>query len=168
MVRPNDDKELQKLVDQLGPTMTQFELSLIVAKNAHEQWGLRCAAAAGIKGYSTMELVVLHMVGYGSKRIVDICFGLKIEDTHLVSYALKKLIRAQLVESKRIGKDTFFLLTEKGREYIDAYTTVRKRFLIRALAKFAGEELDLDQLTDMLRILSGLYEQAARNAETSF
>ena len=167
MAKPQTEKELAQLVDQLAPLMTEFELAMIVARHAQEQWALRCAAAAGFKGYSIMELLVLHMVGYGSKRIADICFALKIEDTHIVSYALKKLVRAQLVESSKIGKDTFFLPTDKGREYIAAYGAIRKQRLIRAMAKFGGEDLDLPQLTDMLRVLSGLYEQAARTAETS-
>lgn len=167
MNKPLDDKELAQLVDRLAPVMTQFELAMIVARNAQEQWSLRCAAAAGMKGYSTIDLLVLHMIGYGSKRLADICFSLNIEDTHIVSYALKKLQRAQLVESSRIGKDTFFLPTDEGRKYIEGYKTMRKRFLIRALAKFSGGELELEQLTDMLRVMSGLYEQAARSAENS-
>jgi predicted MarR family transcription regulator len=162
-----DEKDLVEMVDRLAPLMTQFELAMIVAKHAQEQWGLRCAAATGMKGYSPTDLLVLHMIGYGSKRLADICFALNVEDTHIVSYALKKLQRAQLVESERIGKDTFFVPTAQGRAFISDYKAVRKRFLIRALARFSGGELELEQLTEMLRVLSGLYEQAARSAENS-
>ena len=167
MNKPLEEKELARLVDHLAPVMTQFELSMIVARNAQEQWSLRCAAASGMKGYSTIDLLVLHMIGYGSKRVADICFSLNIEDTHIVSYALKKLQRAKLVENARIGKDTFFLPTAEGKAFIEGYKATRQRFLIRALAKFSGGELDLEQLTDMLRVLSGLYEQAARSAENA-
>jgi predicted MarR family transcription regulator len=165
--KPLDDKDTGQIVDRLAPLMTQFELAMIVARNAQEQWVLRCAAAAGMKGYSTTDLLVLHMVGYGPKRLADICFSLNIEDTHIVSYALKKLQRARLVESARIGKDTFFQPTEEGQKFIDDYKAMRKRFLIRALAKFSSGELELEQLAEMLRVLSGLYEQAARSAENS-
>jgi len=165
--KPLEERELADLVERLAPMTTQFELAMIVAKHAQEQWGLRCAAATGMKGYSPVDLLVLHMVGYGSKRLADICFALNIEDTHVVSYALKKLQRAQLVESQKIGKDTFFVPTAEGRSFIADYKTVRKRFLIRALARFSGGELELEQLTEMLRVLSGLYEQAARSAENS-
>ncbi|MBM6581202.1 winged helix DNA-binding protein [Microvirga sp. BT689] len=169
MMRLSDEKALTSFIEEQGPAMTQFELNLNVAKNAFEQWVVRCAAAAGIKGFSSLELLVLHMVSHknGSKRIADICFALKIEDSHLVSYALKKLSKADLVESKKISKDTFFSTTEKGRKMVSAYHSVRQRCLIRSLAMFSTSELDLSQLTDMLRVLSGIYEQAARNAETS-
>lgn len=161
------ERNVSQMVDRLAPLMTQFELSMIVARNAQEQWALRCAAAAGMKGYSTTDLLVLHMVGYGPKRLADICFSLNIEDTHIVSYALKKLQRAKLVESSRIGKDTFFAPSEEGAKFVDDYKEMRKKFLIKALAKFSSEELELEHLTEMLRVLSGLYEQAARSAENS-
>lgn len=167
MIKPIGEEEVGQMLDRLARIMTQFELAMIVARHAQDQWGVRCASAAGLKGYSTTELLVLHMVGYGSKRIADICFALNIEDTHVVSYALKKLVRAQLVESSKIGKDTFFVPTEQGRVHIAGYKEVRTRFLIRALSKFQGGDVDLEQLTDMLRVLSGLYEQAARSAENS-
>lgn len=167
MNKPLEDKDAEQIVDKLAPLMTQFELSMIVARNAQEQWVLRCAGAAGMKGYSTTDLLVLHIVGYGPKRLADICFSLNIEDTHVVSYALKKLQRAKLVESVRIGKDTFFQPTEEGGKFIEDYKEMRKRFLIRALAKFSPGELELEQLTETLRVLSGLYEQAARSAENA-
>lgn len=162
-----EQKRSEPVLDAIASHMTQFELAMIVARNAQEQWVLRCAATAGVKGYSSTDLLVLHMVGYGSKRLADICFSLNIEDTHVVSYALKKLQRAKLVESTRLGKDTFFRPTEAGRDFIENYKLVRKQFLIRTLAKFSSGELELEKLTDTLRVLSGLYEQAARSAENS-
>lgn len=162
-----EQERSEPVLDAIASHMTQFELAMIVARNAQEQWVLRCAATAGVKGYSSTDLLVLHMVGYGSKRLADICFSLNIEDTHVVSYALKKLQRAKLVESTRLGKDTFFRPTEGGRDFIENYKLVRKQFLIRTLAKFSSGELELDKLTDTLRVLSGLYEQAARSAENS-
>ena len=167
MNEPLDEKLAGQMVERLAPLVTQFELAMIVARNAQEQWVLRCAAAAGMKGYSTTDLLVLHMVGYTPKRLADICFSLNIEDTHIVSYALKKLQRAKLVESSRIGKDTFFAPSAEGRTFVDEYKAMRKRFLIRTLAKLSGGEVELEQLAEMLRVLSGLYEQAARSAENS-
>jgi predicted MarR family transcription regulator len=169
VMKISDEHDLSSLMERYGPQMTQFELSLNVTKNAFEQWVVRCGSAAGVKGYSALELLVLHMVSYknGSKRLSDICFALNIEDTHLVSYALKKLVKAGLVQSRKVGKDTLFSTTEKGSAAVVDYQNVRRRCLVRALAMFAGDDLDLEQVTDMLRLLSGLYEQAARHAETA-
>lgn len=167
MNRTVDETDLNRMVAKLAPLLTQFELSMIVARNSQEKWALRCAAAAGIKGYSIIELLVLHMVGYGSKRLADICFSLNIEDTHVVSYALKKLQRAKLVSTEKIGKDTFFVPTPEGKQRIDDYKAARDRFLVRSFIKFSDGKLEIEALTDTLRMLSGLYEQAARSAENS-
>ena len=42
---------------------------------------------------------------------------------------------------------------------------VRKRFLIRALVKLAEGQLEIERVTELLGVLSGIYEQAARTAE---
>jgi predicted MarR family transcription regulator len=169
--RPDAASEQTSLDEtaNLGQLMTQFELGMIVAKNSFDQWVSRCGAAAGMNGYSPLELLILHMIDYNSrpKRIADICFGLKIEDTHLVSYALKKLSKAQLVESKKHGKETFFSNTEAGSRIVQTYQDVREKILINSLAMLSSERLDLDKLAQTMRTLAAMYEQAARNVETS-
>lgn len=167
MKKAVEDSQTDEGIDRLAQAMTQFELAMIVAKHAHEQWGLRCAATTGVKGYSPTDLLVLHMVGYGPKRLADICFALNVEDTHIVSYALKKLQRDGLVTTEKIGKDTFFVVTDLGAKLVAEYKSVRKRYLIRSLAKLSGGTPELEQVTEMLRMLSGLYQQAARSAENS-
>lgn len=147
--------------------MTQFELGMIVAKNSFEQWVSRCAAAAGMTGYSPLELLILHLIEYNSrpKRIADICFALKIEDTHLVSYALKKLNKSGFVESSRQGKETFFVNTMAGSEIVSSYREVRARVLEKTFASIAGQSVDIEQLANAMRALSSVYEQAARSVE---
>jgi len=44
---------------------------------------------------------------------------------------------------------------------------VRRRFLLNSIAALTDDELDVTALAGLLRALSGLYEQAARNAATS-
>lgn len=149
--------------------MTQFELGMIVAKNAFEQWVVRCGAAAGMKGYSPLELLILHMIDDNARprRLADICFGLKIEDTHLVSYAMKKLTKADLVTSRKEGKDTFFSNTAAGSEIVCKYKAVREKILIRSLGMLSIEQLDLEGQAARMRALAAVYEQAARNVEMS-
>ncbi len=159
----------ESIYDARAGAMTQFELSLIVAKNAFEQWVMRCGAAAGANGLSPLDLLVLHMIKLKDrkKRVSDICFALKVEDTHTVSYAIKKMTKAKLVESEKIGTETFFSVTPAGLDLIECYADVRRRCLIQSLTVLADTEPDLAALADMLRALSGFYEQAARRAETT-
>jgi predicted MarR family transcription regulator len=149
--------------------MTQFELSLIVANNAFQQWVLRCGAASGVGGFSALDLLVLHMVNSRGreKRAANICFALKIEDAHTVSYSLKKLSKAGLVQSDRSGKETLYSCTEAGAAVCSRYAAVRRQCLIQSLSLLSDSDLDINVLADLLRALSGIYEQASRHAETT-
>ena len=101
------------------------------------------------------------------KKLADICFVLNVEDTHVVSYALKKLVRLGLVDSAKRGKEVFFRTTAKGRETCERYRRVRETCL---LSGFAGSDAENQRLGDaaaLLRTLSGRYDQAARAASAS-
>jgi predicted MarR family transcription regulator len=147
---------------------TSFEIALVVANNAFTQWVGRCAAAAGLAGLAPFDLLILSLINrrLPDKRAADICFALKVEDSHTVAYSLKKLGNAGLVKSQRNGKETLFSTTEEGKTMCERYQAVRRKFLIEALTLFGGEELDIAAVTGLLRALSGMYEQAARNATT--
>lgn len=161
------ENEVKELVETTSPGLSQLELALIVSYNALQQWVGRCGAAAGGKEFSPFELLVLHMISYGdgTKRIVDVCFAVKVEDTHLVAYAIKKLTKSQLVTSTRSGKDTFFKCTASGQALLERYKEVRKRYLVRTISRLVGNDVDLYQTAETLRLLTGLYEQAARQLE---
>jgi predicted MarR family transcription regulator len=167
-VMRNDTHDAAAKLDEVAAQMTQFEQALTVTKNAFEQWVLRCAAGAGISGFSALELHVLAKTVNTERprRIADICFSMKIEDTHLVTYALKKLLKAGLVESARTGKETFFSCTDEGRRTMHVYKEVRRKYLIKSVSMFSENELDIERFTDMLHALSGMYEQAARTVDT--
>jgi predicted MarR family transcription regulator len=163
------EKDIDGLIKSAAPGLSILELSLVVCFNSFQQWVGRCGAAAGAKGFSPFELLVLHMIAYGegTKRIADVSFALKVEDSHLVSYAIKKLSKLGLVESTKSGKDTFFGCTKTGRDLIGQYGEVRNICLVRTLSRLTGPDVDLDATVDTLRLLAGLYEQAARQAETA-
>ena len=165
VMSPKSDLDTDAVIMENSQLMTQFEQALSVSKNAFEQWVVRCGAAAGMKGYSALELLVLHKER--PKRIADICFSIKIEDTHLVSYALRKLAKAGYVQSRKQGKETFYSATPAGGEVIDRYKAVRRKYLIRSLSMLSSSEVDLEHLASILHALSGIYEQAARNVEYS-
>lgn len=168
MARKNQAASLEEPTES-ALAMSQFELALIVAKNAFEQWVSRCAAAAGAPGFSPLEMQVMHMVDHKGrpKRVSDIAFALKIEDNHIVAYALKKLTKAGLVASERNGKETVYTTAPAGQELVARYRVVRQRCLIQPFTIFDDEAMDLVALSDLLHALSGHYEQAARSAETT-
>ena len=79
-------------------------------RHAFSRWMMRCMSAAGYEDMTTIDVLVLHHVTHRdtAKRLADICFVLNVEDTHVVSYSLKKLAGLKLVSSARKGKGLLF------------------------------------------------------------
>ncbi len=161
------------LVSEQAAALSEFEFGLIIANNAFNRWVVRCMAAAGYKDLGALEVLVLHSVNHRArdKKRADLCFVLNIEDTHTVSYALKKLARLGLIQGAKRGKEIFYRTTEAGRTACRRYGQVREDCLAGAFAAFTGGRTkDLDRQTgqaaELLRALSGLYDQAARAASS--
>lgn len=154
------------LVSPDSAEMSEFEFGLIVAGNAFHRWIIHCMAAAGLKDLTPLDVLVLHHVTHRArdKRLADICFIMNIEDTHLVNYALKKLQGLGVVVSQKNGKEVTYAATEEGRAYVQRYREIRESCLIDALKADDGLNRDIGELARLLRVLSGMYDQAARAA----
>ncbi|MCK6438459.1 winged helix DNA-binding protein [Rivihabitans pingtungensis] len=152
------------LVSERSAELSEFEFGLMVVSNAFNRWMVRCMAAAGEKDMTAMDVALLHHVNHlgRKKKLADICFVLNIEDTHVVSYALKKLVRAGHVASEKIGKEVLFSTTPAGTALCERYREVRERCLIGALVESGASNAEIGNTAQLLRVLSGLYDQAAR------
>lgn len=155
------------LADGGAPALSEFEYGLIISGNAFDRWIVRCMAAAGYPDFNRLDVLVLHTVNHRArdKRLADICFVLNIEDTHLVNYALKKLVKAGLVTAEKRGKESLYRTSDEGAEACRRYREVREPCLVetvKALGNF--DEDEIATVARFLRALSGLYDQAARAA----
>lgn len=154
------------LVSDRAPDLSAVEFGLMIAGHAFNRWIVRCMAAAGLPDLTAIDVIVLHHVYHRQrgKKLADICFTLNIEDTHIVNYSLKKLERLGVVQGQRSGKEVIYSVTPKGSQVIGRYVEVRERCLIDGLpAASSGLEFSQD-LANLLRGLSGVYDQAARAA----
>ena len=154
------------LVSPHSAEMSEFEFGLIVAGNAFHRWIVHCMAAAGLKDLTPLDVLVLHHVTHRArdKKLADICFIMNVEDTHLINYSLKKLQSIGVVSSSKKGKEVTYASTELGNEHVERYRAVREHCLIKALNADEGLNRDIGQLASLLRMLSGIYDQAARAA----
>jgi len=154
------------LVSPKSTEMSEFEFGLIVAGNAFHRWVAHCMSAAGLKDLMPLDVLVLHHVTHRArnKRLSDVCFIMNIEDTHLINYSLKKLQNLGVVASSKSGKDVTYASTESGRDYVLRYREIRESCLINALNADDGLNRDIGELARLLRLLSGIYDQAARSA----
>ena len=154
------------LVSPRSAEMSEFEFGLIVAGNAFHRWIVHCMSAAGLSDLTPLDVLVLHHVSHRArdKRLSDICFIMNVEDTHLINYSLKKLQGLGVVASRKNGKEVIYASTESGNHYVQRYRDIRESCLIHALKADEGLNRDIGELARLLRVLSGVYDQAARSA----
>lgn len=161
------------LVSERSSELSEFEFGLMVCSHAFERWITRGMAAAGISDLGPLDVMVLHSVNHRGreKRLADLCLVLNMEDSHVVSYSLKKLVKHGLVSTARRGKETVYAITKAGATACSNYRSVREDCLIDSLGQLGGNHAGLPEinrrigeLADLLRALSGLYDQAARSA----
>jgi predicted MarR family transcription regulator len=151
-----------------SPGLSEVEYGLALAQNAFARWMVRCMAAAGQPGLSPLEIQALHLTCHRErpKRLADLGLVLGIEDAHLLTYAVRKLERAGLVATSRAGKEKRVAATAEGAALCARYAGIRERLLTRPLRAAGPAEAQLSALAELLRSLSGTYDQAARAAAT--
>ena len=154
------------LVSPRSNEMSEFEFGLIVAGNAFHRWITHCMSAAGLKDLTPLNVLVLHHVTHRArdKKLSDICCIMNVEDTHLINYSLKKLQNLGVVVSSKTGKEVTYASTDLGRQHVDRYREIRESCLINALNADDALNRDIGDLARLLRLLSGIYDQAARSA----
>ncbi len=167
------------LVSEKAVELSEVEYGLIVASNAFGMWMVKAMSAALAEmeqsaDLGVLDILCLHSVNHRGrgKKLADICFKLNVEDSHTVNYALKKLVKHGLVQSEKLGKEVFYGSTQQGEALCIAYRDVRESCLVDEYAAFDScggkpNAASLSEVARQLRLLSGLYDQAARSA-TSF
>lgn len=146
--------------------LSEVEFGLNIANNAYQRWMVHCMAACGYQDLSPLDILILHQINHRnrSKRIVELCLVLNVEDTHTVVYSLKKLEKLALIKGIKRGKEKQFSISAKGETACEEYRKIREQCLISTFGILDAEKHDLKEIARVLRALSGLYDQAARSA----
>lgn len=149
-----------------SPALSEIEYGLIVAGHAFSRWMSRGMAAAGMPGMQPTEVMILHTVRHRDrpKRFADICLVLGMEDMHVVTYAVRKLEKAGLVQVGKQGKEKVVSATRAGVEICAKYAELREQVLVAGVTSAGYGEKGLSEIATVLRALSGYYDQAARAA----
>jgi len=148
------------------PALSEVEFALTMANHAFQRWIVRCTTAAGGPSLSPLEVLIVHLVNHRErpKTLADIRLVLNIEDTHLASYAIKKLVEHGLVKAGRSGKEKTIAITEKGTQLCKRYGKVREALVVQSARQLGHDPADISRLAALLRAVSGAYDQAARAA----
>ena len=154
------------LADGAMPALSELEFALTVLGNAFQRWTVRCMGAAGVPGLAPVDVLILHAANHRAreKTLADICMMFNIEDTHVVTYALKKLEGLKLISTGRRGKEKTVRVTQAGADACRRYREVREALLVSSVKGLAFDEAEMSGIASLMRALSGQYDQAARGA----
>lgn len=154
------------LANSEGWELSEVEYGLIIAYNGFCRWVSKCMQAAGNQEMASLDILVIHHINHRAKqkKLSDICFLLNVEDAHTVNYAIRKLLKAELVVGKKQGKEMYYSTTKSGEALCDQYRQIREQCLLEGLARLDMEPEELSEIASVLRSLSGLYDQASRSA----
>ena len=156
----------EHLASEKGWQMSELEYGLVMAYNAFNRWMVRCMSAVGYNDFNGLDILVLHNVNHRAreKRLVDVGFMLNVEDNHTINYSMKKLVKAELIEGTKRGKEMFYKTTVKGQEVCQEYRKIRELCLVETANSTDRNFTEISKSATVLRGVSGLYDQAARAA----
>ena len=151
---------------KLSRALSDFEFTLINVMYGFSRWVEICMTAANVRGLSAVDILALHAVNHRARdrRLHEICMVLNIDESHLVAYALKKLVAAGLVRFRTEGREHHYASTAQGDEACLAYRRTRDEFLVEGLSWMQDVGPELAHVERILRTMSGQYEQAGRFA----
>ena len=156
------------LAEGEGWESSEVEYGLIIAYNAFSRWMTRCMSAAGNTELTPLEILVLHNINHRGrdKRLADISFLLNIEDTHTVNYALRKLMKMELLTSDKRGKEVFYSTSETGRALCEAYRVVRERCFLDGLSHLDMTGQEMREIAASLRAFLPRHPKSTRRCAT--
>lgn len=152
--------------------ITEFELLLWRVTYAFFRWQEECEKVANNDELSSDELAVLHIIRMKDrpKTIADIARLLNRDSFFFfsINYNISKLMKLGLVKKLAAStkKQLQYEVTEKGKKNTDAYTKARRSILINEFKKNLSN-INLEEISNGLMNLKGIYEEAIRVAASS-
>lgn len=156
--------------DEDEARLTAFELRLERVVHAYHRWKSACMAAVGDQDFAGDYVAVLNVIRMRErpKSRVEIARVLNRDDTSNIQYALRKLLRAGLIEKVDAvsRKTATYRTTAKGIEVTEAYSDLRNELMIGMTGRLDDDGTALREAGDLLDTMSGFYDQAAKLAAT--
>ena len=149
--------------------VADIEYALIRCFEAFGHWQAECLASVVEFSASGPENALLHMIRANDrpKSVRDLSHMANRQDIPNIQYSLRKLIKGGLVVKSGSGRSgVTYETTELGRDVCDRYADVRAELLIEAVGRLPELAKRLPDAAHALDLMTGIYEQAAREAAT--
>lgn len=151
---------------------TEFELALIRFNEAFSRYVMSVGTITMDSDVEIkyQEYIILHVVRMldRPKNSTMIARIVNRDDIPNIQYSLRKLESAGLIEKKkdRNSKTFSYIATEKGAKVTDEYNELRSKILISRLEDISGASDKFEKGARFLSLMTGIYEEAARDSAT--
>lgn len=168
------DKHWHMSTDSHEVALTEVEFSIFRIFSAFTRWMddlARCcqdgidASCSGID-FSLLNVVRMHE---RPKGISELARLLNRDDIPNIQYSIRKLTKAGYIE--KVGtegnkKGATYRTTPRGEEATNLYTKYRRELLTPLTRAISNSDERMEEVANMLTLMSGIYDQAACVAAT--
>ena len=149
---------------------TEFEWAVMRFFSAFERSCLQLSVTAGARELPYQELVLLHVVAmqHHPQTSQSIARQLNRDDIQNLQYALRKLEKRELITKcvAERSKTAHYAITSLGREAVGLYAQIRAQLLTGRTELVSEVDAKLKEATQLLSVLTGIYDDVARVAAT--
>jgi predicted MarR family transcription regulator len=154
--------------DETELNITELEYSVIRFQEAFARWIVTIGELTGSSGLKYSEHVMLHVIRMQDrpKSTATIAHLVNRNDMPNIQYSLRKLESEGLVCKKREKgtKNFVYEITRRGTQITDEYAKIRTEMLVKNMRALADIDQRTEQAAQTLSIMTGIYEESARNA----
>lgn len=168
------DKRWHLSTDSHEVALTEAEFSIFRIFSAFTRWMddlTRCCQDSLETSCSGIDFSLLNVVRMHdrAKGISELARLMNRDDMPNIQYSIRKLIKAGLIE--KVGtegnkKGAMYRTTARGEEATDLYARYRRELLIPLTRAISNSDERMEEVANMLTLLSGIYDQAACVAAT--
>ena len=160
------DKHWHLATNSYEVGLTELEFALLRVSEAFGRWQSDCLACCFPSTFSGADTAVLHVIRMHDrpKSISEIGRLLNRDDMSNLQYGIRKLAKAGLIEkSKTSGhkRGVTYRVSKLGLEVTDRYAEFRDELLISLTKSMSDWQDNLEQVSKVLNLMSGMYDQAS-------
>lgn len=150
--------------------VTEFEWGLIRLYEAFARWVSTSSSLLIDEDIKFAEHLILHIIRMHNrpKNSITIARMMNRDDLANLQYSLRKLEGAGLISKSKdkTGKSFSYVVTDKGKQITDGYAAIRSDLLIRAISTISNIDERISEMTKLISVLTGIYEEMARSSTT--
>lgn len=148
--------------------VTELEFALMRTLEAFSRWVAAADEMVGMAELKHAEHVILHVIRMQNrpKSGATIARLLNRDDIPNIQYSLRKLESAGLIQkNKEAGTKIYtYSITPLGEKLTNEYSKLRSELLVRNLISITDFDKRAEDATQLLSIMTGIYEESGRNS----